>query len=67
MMDLQSAPVPAAALPAGDITPAANKRDMHDEKEAGIIDGETMVGSAVDLHLVEGDEPTEEEYLTLRK
>jgi hypothetical protein len=65
MLDLQSAPVPASAVPTNEITPAATKRDMHDEKEAGIIDGETMVGSAVDL--VEGDEPTEEEYLTLRK
>lgn len=66
-MDFQSAPVPATAHPAGEITPAADKRYMQDEKEAGIIEGETVVGSAVDLQLMEGDEPTEEEYLTLRK
>ena len=67
VLDFQSAPVPGRPMEM-EIHPAgAGIDDPHlKEKESG-FGREEEVDVMPGLQLLEGDEPTEEEYLTLRK
>jgi hypothetical protein len=64
-LDLESSPVPASALPANDITPIQAK----EEKQAiyGTTVGNDEVVVAAAAFLDGEEEPTDEEYSTLRK
>lgn len=65
VVDLESAPIPASAIPTNTVT----AKQKADEKEVLVFDGErdVQIGGAEDIYHSDDVEPTDEEYRALKK